>query len=65
MGKTYSVHVRQIDNGFIARHSESGNGEYHEREVFMPKAPEGLFSKKAPAPPMDPVKLAANAGKRK
>ena len=36
------VEVRQIENGFVARHSKSSPKGYEEREVYHPKMPEGV-----------------------
>jgi hypothetical protein len=36
------VEVREIENGFVARHSKSSPTGYDEREVYHPKMPEGV-----------------------
>ena len=36
------VEVRQIENGFVARHSKSDPKGHEEREIYHPKMPEGV-----------------------
>ena len=36
------VEVREIENGFVARHSKSSPKGYDEREVYHPKMPSGV-----------------------
>ncbi len=37
--KTHSYEIRKIENGFIMRHSQHGDGDYTSKETFHPTQP--------------------------